>query len=248
MRERAAYSRVYWEIIDDPKFATIYDNNDHLATWLRLLIAADQAWPASAHVPATAKRSSVSALAVAGLIDVMSGRYRVRGLDSEREKRAEAARIGGKASAVARTNEEQTFSKRSETVPPLGEPSRDEPRQDETSRDSARVAREPIDRIVDVWMSVKYRVPSEKQRAFLFAYLQTFDVSGEARAERLILSNPQDPIDAMKRDLAEFRAERVATLAEEVKAPPPRRRPGLPQSTREILAEMKKLESERGAA
>lgn len=128
-------------------------------------------------------------------------------------------------------------------VTPRVEKSREE-------RENARndVTNEPIDRIVDVWLSVKYRLPTEKQRAFLYAYLQTFDVSGEARAERLILSNPQDPIAAMKDDLATFRGERIKELGTEVEKPTPRRRPGLPQTTRDILAEMQRLDAERGAA
>lgn len=103
MTERAAYSRVYWSIVDDPKFVTIYDDDRHLASWLRLLLIADQAHPASAHLPSNVRRSSVTALADVELIDLLpGGRYRVHGLDAEREKRRLAATsrppTGGKPS------------------------------------------------------------------------------------------------------------------------------------------------------
>jgi hypothetical protein len=92
MGERAPYSRVYWSIVDDEKFAAIYDNDRHLATWLRLLIVADAIWPASATLPATARKASVEALIKAELIDPLPGRrYRIHGLDAERGRRREAA-------------------------------------------------------------------------------------------------------------------------------------------------------------
>lgn len=91
MSERASYSRVYWSIVDDPKFVTIYDSDAHLAAWLRLLLIADQAHPASAHLPANVRKSSVKALAECELIDLAGSRYRIHGLDAERERRRIAA-------------------------------------------------------------------------------------------------------------------------------------------------------------
>lgn len=91
MSERAAYSRVYWSVIDDLKFVSIYDDDHHLAAWLRLLLIADQAHPASAHLPSNVRRASVKALSDVGLIDVTAGRYRVHGLDAERNRRRDAA-------------------------------------------------------------------------------------------------------------------------------------------------------------
>lgn len=92
MGERAPYSRVYWSIVDDPKFAAVYDDDRHLSSWLRLLIAADAIWPASPTLPVTARKSSVAVLVDAGLIDLLPGhRYRIHGLDAERNKRKESA-------------------------------------------------------------------------------------------------------------------------------------------------------------
>lgn len=88
MSDRAPYSRVYWSIRDDEKFDAIRGNDHHLATWLRLLIAADMAYPSSADLPATVRKSSVTALVDAELVDLVSGgMFRVRGLTAERERR-----------------------------------------------------------------------------------------------------------------------------------------------------------------
>ena len=92
MSERAAYSRVYWSVVDDPKFVTIYDDDHHFAAWTRLLLIADQSHPASAHLPTNVRRASVRALSEAGLLDLQPGsRYRIHGLDAERGRRREAA-------------------------------------------------------------------------------------------------------------------------------------------------------------
>lgn len=86
------YSRVYWRIVDDERFATIYGSDAHLASWLRLLLGADQAWPASASLPSSVKRSSVTALADCGLVEVRpGGMYRIHGLDAERTRRQSQA-------------------------------------------------------------------------------------------------------------------------------------------------------------
>lgn len=131
MTERA-YCRVYYTVKDDPKFETIYTDDHHLATWLRLLIAADAIWPASADLPAAARKASVSALVAAGLVDLLpSGRYRIHGLDAERGSRRDAARA-----SVA----QRTYNGRSTNVSESGY-SRSEPSLDraEPSRDNARV-------------------------------------------------------------------------------------------------------------
>lgn len=115
------YSRLYWRLVDDPKFAEIYSEDHHFATWLRLLMIADQAYPATAHLPALARKASVARLAEAGLIDLLpNGRFRLHGLASEREKRAQSGR---NAAAVRWHNERNTS-------PMLAKPSLDKPRQE----------------------------------------------------------------------------------------------------------------------
>jgi hypothetical protein len=124
MSERAPYSRVYWSVVDDPKFVSVYDDDRHLATWLRLLIAADALWPASCPMPGNARKASVAALVDAGLIDLGTGyRFRVHGLDAERGRRRDAARTGTKG----HPDGTQTGTER------VSRPGT-KPRQDETSQ------------------------------------------------------------------------------------------------------------------
>jgi hypothetical protein len=123
MSERAPYSRVYWSIVDDPKFVGIYDDDHHMATWLRLLIAADALWPASCPIPGNARKASVAALVKAGLIDLGTGhRFRVHGLDAERGRRRDAARSGTKRGPSG-----------DHTVPERVQRPGPKPRRDETS-------------------------------------------------------------------------------------------------------------------
>lgn len=93
------YVRVYQSIFDDDRFVSIVDDDHHLATWLRLLMHADPVWPLAAPLPATARKASVKALVDVGIVELTGGRYRIHGLDAERERRAAKAR----ASASHRT-------------------------------------------------------------------------------------------------------------------------------------------------
>ncbi len=87
------YSRVYWTVMDDEKFDGIRENVRHFGSWTMLLIIADMAYPAAAFVPASIPKSSLTALAQCGLVDLLSGgRYRVHGLASERGQRSDSAR------------------------------------------------------------------------------------------------------------------------------------------------------------
>jgi hypothetical protein len=89
------YVRVYYTILDDPKFESVSGNVAMLGTWLRLLMTADAVWPASADIPVGLSPSKVRVLADCGLVDLMpSHRYRIHGLDSERNARSNAGRIG----------------------------------------------------------------------------------------------------------------------------------------------------------
>lgn len=128
MSERAPYSRVYWAIVDDPKFALVYDDDRHLATWLRLLLIADQAWPASAHLPANARRVSVDALEECGLVIRSGHRYRISGLDNERERRkVSATSRGPRGDQTGTTREPNGFGTQALAEPSLAEPRKAEP-------------------------------------------------------------------------------------------------------------------------
>jgi hypothetical protein len=78
---------------------------------------------------------------------------------------------------------------------------------------------------LEAWLAVKYRIPTEAQRRFLDVYVGVFDVTGPERSARLIFSHPDDPIKALKDDLAAFRAERIAEAkVAEVPKPQPHRK------------------------
>jgi hypothetical protein len=92
-KERDPYSRVYWRAIDDPKFARVWDDDHALSAWLRLLVAADMSWPASATLYHGIRRSALKVLCDVGLVDMQTaGRYRIHGLDKERAARSETGR------------------------------------------------------------------------------------------------------------------------------------------------------------
>ena len=246
----APYSRVYWGIVDDPKFASIYDNDRHLATWLRLLLIADQAHPASATLPSGVSRAAVVALSDAGLVSLGTGsRFRISGLDKERAKRSESARNA----AALRWESERT----AERMPRRDETRRAKDRQDEQSTAEPSLdeqARENPDGREDLeaFVLVKRRAPTEGQRHLLDRVIETHDESGPAWAANIILSNPRDPIGAVIEADKRWRSERIAAAkVAERKTPQPRRRSGLPESARELVehwAAEKRREQENGAA
>ena len=141
------YSRVYWEALDDPKFVKVWDDDHNLAAWLRLLVAADMAWPASAHLYHGCRRASLKVLCEVGLVDMQNGsRYRIHGLDKERTIRSETSREaanirhhGTAAGFPPHTDAE--YARNAPAVRPqsVGNaermPSQDEQRQDEQRRD-----------------------------------------------------------------------------------------------------------------
>jgi hypothetical protein len=135
------YSRVYWEAVDDPKFSDVWGDDHALAAWLRLLVAADMAWPASANVYHGIHRGALATLCKAGLVDMQAtGRFRIHGLDKEREARSSAAsdavRTRYARSADGSTPVDANGHARSaETVPSKAEQSKDE---------TSRVHRLPI--------------------------------------------------------------------------------------------------------
>lgn len=127
------YSRHYHELVDDAKFADIYPDDHHYACWSRLLMLADQAWPASAHIPATARKASVAKLAEVGLIDLLpDGRFRMHGLQTERERRSIAASKAATRRWAAERNAAGNAD-RTAGADITAMPRRDETRQEETN-------------------------------------------------------------------------------------------------------------------
>lgn len=148
------YSRVYWAIRDDEKFAGVYCNDRLLATWLRLLIAADMAWPASAVLYLGVSMPAVRTLAGVGLIDLGDGgRFRIHGLDKERQRRSDYGRSAiaqrwNRPSGPDTTEDDDGMAGSPARMPPYPPsntdgitqriPSRDEPKRDEQSRAETR--------------------------------------------------------------------------------------------------------------
>jgi hypothetical protein len=92
VKDDRRYIRVYHSAIDDPKFVGIWDNDARLALWVRLLVAADLAWPQSAALPRSTKVSALTALVDCGLVDMVGkDQYRIHGMDSERTARHDRA-------------------------------------------------------------------------------------------------------------------------------------------------------------
>lgn len=110
------YVRVYYSVMDDPKFRDIYDDDRALATWLRLLLIADAMYPAPANLPRRVNDVTLKKLIDAGLVDIeQSDRYRIHGLVAEREHRSEHARKGARALHEQRSGSAISEPSRAET-------------------------------------------------------------------------------------------------------------------------------------
>ncbi len=98
--------RVYYSVIDDPRFASVYHDARNFGTWTQLLLVADAMWPAAAPVPAYVNKAALKGLVEAGLVEVFPHQhFRIHGLDAERANRSEQGRLGGLASARSRAVE-----------------------------------------------------------------------------------------------------------------------------------------------
>jgi len=86
------YVRVYYnDLIRD--YPDVWSDNDQLATWLRLLATADPMWPTSPELPRTVRPKPLAALVAATLVEVVAAhRFRMKGMDAERSRRADAGR------------------------------------------------------------------------------------------------------------------------------------------------------------
>lgn len=93
------YARVYWSIRSDPRTRDLYRDDALLAAWLRLLIAADMAWPAPADIPVGIRKASLKALVDAGVVELLDGGslFTFHGLDKERSRRSTHARTAASA-------------------------------------------------------------------------------------------------------------------------------------------------------
>lgn len=113
--------------------------------------------------------------------------------------------------------------------------------------DESPATRERLDGRADLeaFLLIRRRAPTPKQRRLLDEVLDRHDLTGPAWAADVMYRHPDDPIGAVIEADKEYRAQRIAEAqAAEPPKPHPRRPRGLPQTTREILAEMKLLQAE----
>jgi hypothetical protein len=217
--ERAPYSRVYWSINEDEKFDGIRDEPKLVGAWLLMLIAADQAYPSPAYLLPQVTRASVARLAEAGIIDILDGhRFRVRGLQAEREMRKALATTRGPSGDRPVTVRSQPAA----TPVPKRDPNvdLDKTRRDETSQGQAE-ARDPA----DIYWQLTGRFPTEKALAWVDSLAEQYGAEAfitalvgahvEDRSQQTLLGRAKDKLaaDARKLDLKERREEK-ARLAE----------------------------------
>ena len=82
------FVRVYYEIIDDPRFERVYPDDHALAAWLRLLIEADAMYPAPAPLPRRVRAQAMRLLIDEGIVELVNAdHYRIHGLAAERTGR-----------------------------------------------------------------------------------------------------------------------------------------------------------------
>jgi hypothetical protein len=132
------YSRLYWRVKDDPRFAHAFYCDACWASYTRLLMDAEGIYPASASLPLWLKRHAKTQLVADGIIELRPhDGYVIHGLANERERRSGQARenVGKRWEREYGTPVIQPYSD-SNTVAfdpvILAEPSRDEPSQAET--------------------------------------------------------------------------------------------------------------------
>jgi len=213
--------------MDDAKFDGVREDPKLVGSWLLLLIAADMAHPSPAYLLPTVTKASLVKLSERGLIDLLAGhRYRIHGLDAERQRRRDAA-----------TSRDPSGTR---TVPkwdPLGEQAKQSKDEAETRRAEAD-ARDPDDGRVDLeaFLLLRRRTPTKRQRAVLDGVLDRHDQTGPEWAADIMLRHPDDPIGAVLEADKAWRDEQIAAAqAADKPKPKPRRKPSMPESTREIL-------------
>ena len=87
------YSRLYHELADE--YPDLFDSPD-LACYVRLLVAADQAWPSKARWAGYVEQDEIDRLAATGLVVIDGRRYTIKGLEKERRRRSSHARKAGR--------------------------------------------------------------------------------------------------------------------------------------------------------
>jgi len=86
-------------------YPDVYADNDAFATWMRLLVVSEKAWPAVPELPRSARVKDVHKLRDRGLVALGPDfTFALKGFDAERTRRHATAIAGANASANARAN------------------------------------------------------------------------------------------------------------------------------------------------
>jgi hypothetical protein len=224
MNDERKYVRLYYSIIDDPKFEAVYGDDAAWAAYTRLLMLADSMWPASPPVPKSCKPGAFRKLVAEGIVDVLPGhKFRIHGLDAERARRKESA----VRSATAR----RTPSERSANafgVHQLAEPSKAEHSQAESEQDDpvqtyyVLTTRAPRGRALD-WCKrlgdqYGYRATSDAMSA---AWGESDEVGTllSRTEDRLVMAGRESERRERAAELARLREKRERRLIEVVTPP-----------------------------
>lgn len=207
--DQGSYARIYITVRDDAKFVDVYPDDHHWATYTRLLMIAEDAWPASGHLPYGVNRRSLDRLANNGVIEVRGGMFKVVGLDAERARRARESRNGGtvRAEGAVRDENGRFLPAGSPPLAPVldatagpspvhqrvqpAKPSLDEPSLDE--QDGARgagPAQETTDP-ADAYWSLTGRYPVGKPLDWIDELIAKF--GAEAVTRHLVAAYSEDP-------------------------------------------------------
>ena len=86
------FVRVYYEDLSRD-YPTVYDDDDALAAWLRLLVIVDKMWPIRPELPRSVRPRALALLTESKLVTLVPPHhYRIRGYEAERLSRQEKAR------------------------------------------------------------------------------------------------------------------------------------------------------------
>jgi hypothetical protein len=98
---------------------------------------------------------------------------------------------------------------------------------------------------LEMFLLLRRRAPTPKQRRLLDEVLDRHDLTGPEWSADIMAKHPDDPIGAVLEADKAYRAERIAEAqAADAPKPKPRRPRGMPETTKQIMAEMAILRKE----
>lgn len=143
----AEYSRIYHTVVDDPKFEHVFDDDRRFAAYVRLLMAAESAYPSPAPLPRWLADDVLEHLTETRILEVVRRTsYRIVGLQAEREGRATGRQVGGKArivnaerDALGRLLPAREPSSNGSSKDPADDPATPSNTQQQTSADASNI-------------------------------------------------------------------------------------------------------------